>query len=149
MLMPHDQTQDRPADVLGSEPAQYLFPMSFGQRRLWFLSQLEPESASYNTAIAVRMKGRVDRRLLVNSFNRIVERHEVLRTSFSTENGEPVQIIATVGRVTLETDLVTNQPEAILAAARDEAQRPFDLQRGPLLRLRLFDITDEIGRAHV
>ena len=52
MLMPHDQTQDRPADVLGSEPAQYLFPMSFGQRRLWFLSQLEPESASYNTAIA-------------------------------------------------------------------------------------------------
>jgi amino acid adenylation domain-containing protein len=143
MLMPHDQTQDRPADVLGSEPAQYLFPMSFGQRRLWFLSQLEPESASYNTAIAVRMKGRVDRRLLVNSFNRIVERHEVLRTSFSTENGEPVQIIATVGRVTLETDLVTNQPEAILAAARDEAQRPFDLQRGPLLRLRLFDITDD------
>ncbi|MBP8827656.1 MAG: amino acid adenylation domain-containing protein, partial [Nitrospira sp.] len=143
MLMPHDQTQDRPADVLGSEPAQYLFPMSFGQRRLWFLSQLEPESASYNTAIAVRMKGRVDRRLLVNAFNRIVERHEVLRTSFSTENGEPVQIIATVGRVTLETDLVTNQPEAILAAARDEAQRPFDLQRGPLLRLRLFDITDD------
>jgi hypothetical protein len=117
--------------------------MSFGQRRLWFLSQLEPESASYNTAIAVRMKGRVDHRLLVDCFNRIVERHEVLRTSFSTENGEPVQIIATVGRVTLETDLVANQPEAILAAARDEAQRPFNLQQAPLLRLRLFDIADD------
>ncbi|MCS6287706.1 MAG: amino acid adenylation domain-containing protein [Nitrospira sp.] len=143
MLMPHDRTQDPPADVHGSEPEQYLFPMSFGQRRLWFLSQLEPESASYNTAIAVRMKGRLDRRLLGDSFNRIVERHEVLRTTFATEQGETVQIIAAVGRVTLETDAVPNQPEAILAAARDEAQRPFDLQRGPLLRLRLFDIADD------
>ena len=42
MLMPHDQTQDRPADVLGSEPEQYLFPRSCVQLRLWFLSQVEP-----------------------------------------------------------------------------------------------------------
>lgn len=134
MLMPHEQTQD---------PEQYLFPMSFGQRRLWFLSQLEPESASYNTAIAVRMKGLVDRRVLLDCFNRIVERHEVLRTTFTSDNGEPVQIIAAEGRVTLEDGVVSSDPVAIAAAARQEARRPFDLRRGPLLRLRLLDIAED------
>ncbi len=140
MLMPSDQTQASPTDVLGSEPEQYQFPMSFGQRRLWFLSQLEPESASYNTAIAVRMKGRLNSRILLDCFTRIVERHEILRTTFATDNGEPVQIVAATGRVTLATGRVENRPEAVLIAARDEAQRPFDLHEGPLLRLRLFDI---------
>jgi amino acid adenylation domain-containing protein len=143
MLMPHDQAQEPRAGESATEPEQYLFPMSFGQRRLWFLSQLEPESASYNTAIAVRMKGALDSHILLDCFNRLVEHHEILRTTFATDKGEPVQIIAATGQVTLETGIVENRPEAVLQAARHEAQRPFDLQRGPLLRLRLFDIADE------
>ncbi|MCW5787556.1 MAG: amino acid adenylation domain-containing protein [Nitrospira sp.] len=137
MLMPQDRAQEPAA-----EAEQYLFPMSFGQRRLWFLSQLEPDSASYNTAIAVRMEGRVDREILLDCFNRIVARHEVLRTTFGSEEGEPVQIVAAAGHVTLECDVVENRPEAVRQAAREEAQRPFDLERGPLLRLRLFDLAE-------
>lgn len=137
MLMPQDRAQEPSAQV-----EEYLFPMSFGQRRLWFLSQLEADSASYNTAIAVRMEGRVDREILLDCFNRIVARHEVLRTTFRSEEGEPVQIIAGAGRVTLERGVVENRPEAVRQAAREEAQRPFDLERGPLLRLRLFDIAE-------
>lgn len=143
MLKHHDRIQDVPAASPVSEQEQYLFPMSFGQRRLWFLSQLEPESASYNTAIAVRMKGRVDRSVLLDCFNRIVARHEILRTTFAADQGEPVQIITATGHVTLETGEVAGTEDALRAAAQDEAQRPFDLTRGPLLRLRLFAVGDD------
>lgn len=143
MLMHHDRREDAPAAQLVSEPERYSFPMSFGQRRLWFLSQLEPESASYNTAIAVRMRGRVDRSVLVDCFNRILERHEILRTTFAADQGDPVQIIAATGQVILETGEVAGTEEALRAAAQGEAQRPFDLARGPLLRLRLFAVGDD------
>ncbi|ULA61389.1 MAG: putative Phenylalanine racemase (ATP-hydrolyzing), partial [Nitrospira sp.] len=143
MLKPYDQTQHSQAEGVALDTEQYLFPMSFGQRRLWFLSQLEPESASYNTAIAVRMKGHLDSRILLDCFNRIVERHEILRTTFATDNGEPVQIIAAAGRAAVETGAVENRPEAVRLAACGEAQRPFDLQRGLLFRLRLFEIAGD------
>ncbi|MBS0180177.1 MAG: amino acid adenylation domain-containing protein, partial [Nitrospira sp.] len=143
MLMPHDQTPQPQAEESPAETEQYLFPMSFGQRRLWFLSQFEPDSASYNTAIAVRMKGALNRKIVLDCFTRIVDRHEILRTTFGSDNGEPVQIITATGRVALETGVVEPRTDAIRLAACDEAQRPFDLQRGPLLRLRLFDVAND------
>ncbi len=127
----------------GVETEHYVFPMSFAQRRLWFLSQLEPESASYNTAIAVKMTGVLDRQAVERSFNDIVRRHEVLRTTFASQDGNPVQIIAAEREVTLRVVPIHGSDDRIAHAVAAEAQHPFDLSRGPVLRLCLLERHDE------
>src|SRR5258705_13770310 len=68
--------------------------LSFAQKRLWFLDQLERNSAAYNVPAAIRFRGTVDLKALERSLNEIVRRHESLRTSFSIEDDQPVQVIA-------------------------------------------------------
>ena len=70
-----------------------LLPLSFAQERLWFLHQLEPQSAFYNVPVAVRLRGQLDRRALARTFTEIIRRHEVLRTVFTQADGQPVQVI--------------------------------------------------------
>ncbi|MGP0591233.1 amino acid adenylation domain-containing protein, partial [Nitrospira sp. T9] len=123
----------------GMETEHYVFPMSFAQRRLWFLSQLEPESASYNTAIAVRMNGVLDRHAVECSFNDIVRRHEVLRSTFESADGDPVQIIAAEREVHLRVVTIPKSDDRVEHAVAAEAQQPFDLARGPLIRLCLLE----------
>ncbi len=125
------------------EAEHYVFPMSFAQRRLWFLSQLEPESSSYNTAITVRMKGVLDRQAVERSFNDIVMRHEVLRSTFESADGDPVQIIAAQREVHLRVVSIPKSDDRVEQAVAAEAQHPFDLARGPLIRLCLFERHDE------
>ncbi len=122
-----------------------VFPASFAQQRLWFLSQLEPDSASYNTALAVRLRGPLNREAAVESLNEIVRRHEVLRTTFDEAEGGLVQVIAEDRPVDVPVvDFSMGSPAdleaAAAAAARAEAQRPFDLRTGPLMRVRLFKL---------
>src|SRR6185295_6235461 len=77
-------------------------PLSFAQQRLWFLDQLEPESASYNFSRAVRVKGPLDFQALQQALNSIVARHESLRTNFTSIDDEPVQTIAPTRAVEIE-----------------------------------------------
>ena len=117
-------------------------PLSFAQQRLWFLAQLEPESAFYNIPLAVRLKGELKLAALEATLSEVVRRHEVLRTTFSVREGEPVQIIREAERVRLsvedlsELSEVEREAEAGRRAAA-EAQAPFDLEQGPLLRIRV------------
>ena len=67
--------------------------LSYAQQRLWFIDQMEPGSAAYNIPSAVRLRGRLDEEALRRSLNEIVSRHEVLRTSFPSGDGEPRQEI--------------------------------------------------------
>ncbi|MDT4329580.1 non-ribosomal peptide synthetase [Methylomonas sp. MS20] len=120
-------------------------PLSFAQQRLWFLDQLEPDSPLYNIPVALRLSGRLDLAALRQSFSEIVRRHEVLRTIFETgEDGEPVQKI--LPSLTLEIDSVdltsTDRPCVWQALCRDEAAKPFDLRRGPLIRAGLLMLDD-------
>lgn len=122
-----------------------VFPASFAQKRLWFLSQLEPDSASYNTALAVRLRGALNREATVSSLNEIVRRHEVLRTTFDEVDGELVQVIAADRPIDLPVvDFSLKSPsqrEALAAAAAQaEARRPFDLRGGPVMRVRLLKL---------
>ncbi|GAB4192319.1 MAG: hypothetical protein OHK0022_06410 [Roseiflexaceae bacterium] len=129
-------------DILLQEDSADQVPLSFAQQRLWFLQQLEPDSPQYNLPSAVRLRGRLDIGALWRSLNTLVERHEILRTTFPVVNGEPVQLIAPALELDLPLVDLRGQPEAdhqqmIRRYANEEASRPFDLARGPLLRVTL------------
>lgn len=118
------------------------FPLSYAQERLWFLDQLQPGTATYNIPMALRFPGPLDVQALAWSFNEIVRRHEILRTTFATQNGEAVQIIASDLALPLPVNDLEDRPaeerEAIAERlAREEARRGFDLGHGPLIRVSL------------
>lgn len=122
-------------------------PLSFAQQRLWFLKQLEPANPLYNIPGAVRLRGVLNVAALEQSFNEIVRRHEALRTTFKTVEGQPVQVIAPALKLTLPLldwrshDLSVRETE-VLRLAKAEAQHPFDLTQGPLLRMTLVQLED-------
>jgi len=117
--------------------------LSFAQQRLWFLDQLEPGKSVYNLAGAIRLTGLVDIAALTQSFNEIVRRHETLRTTFREIDGEPFQIIAPSLVIPMRVeDLSGLAKEDVARLAAEEARIPFDLIRGPLLRIRLLKLGD-------
>ncbi|MCP4659191.1 MAG: AMP-binding protein, partial [bacterium] len=123
-------------------------PLSFAQQRLWFLDQFEPASPVYNIPHAVRLGGAVSATVLERVFNEVVRRHEVLRTTFASEAGEPRQVIAAELALALPVvDLASLPAEQREVEARRlaaaEARRPFDLTRGPLLRVTLLRLDPE------
>ncbi|WP_254564926.1 non-ribosomal peptide synthetase [Oscillatoria sp. HE19RPO] len=123
------------------------FISSFSQARLWFLDRLEPNSSFYNLPYAIRLTGVLHIPALEQSLTEIVRRHEVIRTTFKEVAGEPMQIINPAQPVTLATiDLRQVPPseqegEALRLATR-EAQTPFNLTTGPLLRSTLLQLDD-------
>lgn len=122
-------------------------PASFAQERIWFLEQLEPNTPAYNMPAAVRMRGRLDVEGLRASFEAIVHRHESLRTTFVEREGVPFQIVSPPARhemsvVDLRGVAAGARDEAVRERCLDEAARPFDLVRGPLLRTALL-VLDE------
>ncbi|HEX8556987.1 MAG TPA: amino acid adenylation domain-containing protein [Pyrinomonadaceae bacterium] len=124
------------------------FPLSFAQQRLWFLNQLQPDSPFYNVPDTYRLTGRLDARVLERCFDALVRRHETLRTTFRTVDGEPRQFINEPAPFSLPVldlaGLPAEEREAeALRLAEEEARRLFDLTRDPMLRARLLRLGDE------
>jgi amino acid adenylation domain-containing protein/FkbM family methyltransferase len=123
-------------------------PLSFAQQRLWFIDQLEPESSAYNVPRAWRLSGPLDLMALKRSVNEIDRRHEVLRTSFVTVDGQPLQRIRPSATLSLDLirleDIADREKEsAIKSHVRKEFREPFDLARGPLLRVKLLRLAED------
>ena len=123
-------------------------PLSFAQERLWFLDQLELGSTAYNIPVAYSLKGPLDVDALKWSLDEIVRRHEVLRTTFEVVDGRPVQVIAMNLRLALPVADLRELPEAereteVRRLHTEEAQQPFDLAQGPLLRVTLLRLGEE------
>ena len=121
-------------------------PLSFAQQRLWILHQMDPRSVAFNIPVAVRLKGRLDADALRRTFDEVVRRHEVLRTTFVVEQGEPVQVVGAAGPHPLAfVDLSTlDDAEAHMRAqAQAEAARPFDLSSAPPFRTTLLRMSEE------
>jgi non-ribosomal peptide synthetase component F/acyl carrier protein len=117
-------------------------PLSFAQQRLWFLDQLSPGSAAYNILGGMRLEGALDVAALERAINEIVARHEALRTTFTTVDGRPMQVVAAAQPVPLTLCDLRVLPESeregrVREAAVEELRKPFDLARGPLLRVTL------------
>jgi amino acid adenylation domain-containing protein len=125
------------------EPA----PLSFGQQRLWFLHQLDPASAFYTVATPMWLSGALDIPALERALRAVTERHDVLRTVFRAVAGTPVQVVRPMAPFELPVGdlgpLPADEREArVVALATEEAQRPFDLGRGPVLRCRLLRLDE-------
>jgi hypothetical protein len=114
-------------------------PLSFAQERLWFLDQLEPASSDYNVSLALRLRGALGVHALMQALDEVLRRHEILRVSFQAVEGRPVAIVAEGLRcVHAQIDLggLRDRDAEVRWLVRSEALRPFDLGRGPLLRVR-------------
>ncbi len=118
-------------------------PLSLTQTRMWFLERLEPGNPVYNRPVAIRLTGELNEAALEQSLNEIVRRHEVFRSSFPAADGLPVVAIAPTLTVPLSvadlSHLAESDREAeVLRLAAECARRPFDLERGPLVRANLW-----------
>jgi len=123
-------------------------PLSFAQRRLWLLDQLEPHTATYNIPSWYRLKGKLNVAAFEQSLTEIVRRHEALRTCFLTVDGRPVQKIASPGPLQVSVVDLQGLPEVVreeeaARLAMLHAQQPFDLGKAPLLRASLLKLSPE------
>jgi len=135
------------AELLKKNTAQKTkaFPLSFAQQRLWFLDQLAPGSPFYNQNLAMRLPMPIDVGAFERALNEIVRRHEVLRTTFKTVDGQPLQVIVPALDVPLRLVDLTKLPEEereaeVMRLATEEAAKPFDLTTGPLVRTALLQL---------
>ena len=148
-LLSSEVITDQPID---KAPRTDMLPLSFAQQRLWFLDQLEPNSAFYNLLEMIRLEGHLNVLALEQSFSYLIARHESLRTTFDTiecaasrgtvRDGEPIQIIHPPSAFTLSVIAVDNEEEA-QQRGQVEAATPFNLGKGPLLRVQLLKIADD------
>ncbi|HEY0401603.1 MAG TPA: amino acid adenylation domain-containing protein, partial [Blastococcus sp.] len=132
-----------PADRIPRRPSSlHPLPLSFAQERLWFIDRLQPGLTAYNIPLALRIEGETSPAVLAALLGEVVRRHEVLRTTFRATEERPAQVIAAAGGWSLPlVDLSGLSAGVRLDLARclaqAEADRPFDLERGPLLRATL------------
>jgi amino acid adenylation domain-containing protein len=123
-------------------------PLSFAQRRLWFLYRLEPGRSVYNVPIALRIRGTLDPLALKQALDFVVLRHEALRTTIAVVDGQPQQIVQNPAPIQLPIlDLLLEDNERREAEARrwceEEARSPFDISVGPLMRARMLKLSSE------
>jgi amino acid adenylation domain-containing protein len=139
--------QDESESPLVRVPRDNELPLSFTQERLWFFDQLEPNSGAYNIPRALRLHGALDRDALERSLAALCERHEVLRSTFHSDQGKPVLRISEtatsgISWLDLTTVDVAEREASTSAAIKEETGKPFDLARGPLLRLAVVKLSE-------
>jgi hypothetical protein len=129
-----------------SSAKEYVFPPSFAQQRLWVLDRLLPTGSVYNVGKVYRLRGELKVEALRTALDDLVERHESLRTRFEFEESGPVQRIAAQQRIALEVEelggLGAERKAEARRRAQAEAAAPFDLARGPLIRVRLLRLAE-------
>ncbi|WP_197523398.1 non-ribosomal peptide synthetase [Actinokineospora pegani] len=124
-------------------PRDRALPQSSAQQRLWFLDQFTPGSTEYTSALALRLRGALDVAALRVALTCLVERHEVLRTTFAAEDGRGVQVVHPPTEPAVSELDLTGDPGGLDDALRAELDRPFDLRTGPLFRVVLVRVAAE------
>ncbi|SYX91578.1 Linear gramicidin synthase subunit C [Pseudomonas reidholzensis] len=133
-----EQATQAQASVIERVSRDQPLALSYAQQRQWFLWQWESKSATYNIPAALRFKGQLDITALQQSFDALIARHETLRTTFRLHGERAVQLILPQMYLELAVEVIEQTDQVNLRERlQDEAQRPFDLEQGPLLRVRL------------
>lgn len=147
MLLHQSQaiTSDTALPLLRVSRTQNL-PVSFAQEGIWFLSQLEPTNPFYNSPLALRLQGSLNVVALEKSLNKIIQRHESLRTNFAMVDGQPVQVIAESLTLSVQVLDLSELPyrEKEIAwglKARAQVQQPFDLSSSGLIQASVLKLT--------
>jgi amino acid adenylation domain-containing protein len=140
--------------TITKRPGNCPIPLSFGQERIWFQTQLAPESALFNESITIHKHGPLDVAALHRSLNEIIRRHQIWRTNFRQSDGQPVQVVQAPFEIDLPfVDLRPLPPEQREAKAvhlaTGDATRPFDLANGRLIRARLAQWSEEEHRLFI
>ncbi|MFP6560690.1 amino acid adenylation domain-containing protein [Paraburkholderia sp. B3] len=124
------------ADVIAPRQPGVRIPLTDGQERLWFLWKLEPESAAYTISGAVGLSGALDRAAVRRALDALVARHETLRTRFVEADGQPWQVVDAAGSYDWREEDLGGADE-LDARLKTLTRLPFDLERGPMLRIAL------------
>ncbi|MFR9788498.1 non-ribosomal peptide synthetase [Streptomyces sp. MB22_4] len=127
----------------------FVAPTSYAQRRLWFLEQMEGGGPAWNIQVVLRLRGALEPEYLKAAVDGVVRRHEALRTTFSDEDGEPVQNVWSWTGVELEEVACDAEPFPERAAEEwleRESLRPYDIERGPLFRAALLKVGEQDHR---
>ncbi|MBW4428177.1 MAG: amino acid adenylation domain-containing protein [Nostoc desertorum CM1-VF14] len=138
------------------ETATSQHPLTFTQQQLWFINQLQPGTATYNIPVAIHLTGKLNVPALVRSLTEIIQRHDILRTSFEVVDGEPIQKVADAIALNARSAIAFILPEVDLRHLADEQQQTevqklsqqeakssFDLRQAPLLRAKLLHLHTE------
>jgi amino acid adenylation domain-containing protein len=133
-----------PAGLAQTDPA----PLSFSQERMWFINQLNPDTAAYNVAAALRLSGSLNQEALVKTLDELVRRNESMRTTFRIHEGTPLQVVAPPAPALLTLIDLRNVAESQREAeatrlTNTEAQYRFNLEQGPLARFTLLRVQDD------
>jgi len=134
-----------PFEASGDLPE--VFPLSEGQKALWFLNRLAPDSSAYNLVFSGKFRPLLDIAAMKKAFALLFERHPLMDTTFTSRGGEPVQVVHKGRTIDFrEHDCTTLDDGQLKALISEHADRPFNLERGPVVRLELFRTADQ---AHV
>jgi len=118
--------------------------LSCMQQALWFINQAVPENPSYNVAFAARIRSAVDTAALKQAFQILIDRHSILRTTYALDNGKTVQNIHRYMKVDfMKLDVSDRNEDDLMKTVTEEYQLPFNLERDPMLRVRLFRIAEQ------
>ncbi|MEA5498672.1 non-ribosomal peptide synthetase [Limnoraphis robusta] len=139
------QSVQSPLEAIQPVSRQQNLPLSFAQQRLWFLEQLQPDTATYTIPSAVRLTGELNIELFEKSLNEIIRRHEILRTNFIIQDGQPVQVISEnatleISHFNLQPLDKTEQEAEVIRLMTEEAQKPFNLVKNLLLKVTLLKL---------
>jgi surfactin family lipopeptide synthetase A len=143
-LSPTDSTKLLPTIPSVSQD-RYEFPLSFAQSRLWFLDQLEEQSATYNTAFVTRIAGSLDLQILETVIQEILKRHSVLRTNFKIVNGSPIQVINPIDAnvlnvITVDSAISDSELQKLLNA---QVRKRFNLAEDRLFQATVWQISEQ------
>ncbi|MEE3956197.1 amino acid adenylation domain-containing protein [Peribacillus frigoritolerans] len=119
-------------------------PLSFAQKGIWFQEQIKAGNSVYNMPLPLKIKGKLNISALEGSFTKLITRHEVLRATFITQNGVPIQVVKKPYSFAFKMDNISNvDHEEISHKIKEESFTSFDLPKGPLIRAKLLYINDE------
>ena len=142
-----DQLKEHKAEILQllqENPSLFnSYPLSYGQRGLWFLWQLAPESYAYNVSFSARIYSIVDLTAIKNAFRTLIKRHQILRSTFPKRGQEPIQQVHETQELDfLQIDASTWDEDKRKAKVLEAHQSLFDLEKGPVMRVRWFRCSD-------